>query len=78
MAQTIGLFIKVKLLRSLPKIYKIDVMITPGAHAQETQLNKQINDKERIAAALEHNNVQQLIRQGIQNTDNPPKLLKQY
>ena len=37
----IGLSIRVKLMRSLPSRYKIDVAITPGAHMQEAQVNKQ-------------------------------------
>ncbi|XP_069464778.1 cytosolic iron-sulfur assembly component 2B isoform X2 [Ambystoma mexicanum] len=35
MATLIGLSIKVKLLRSLPERFKIDVHITPGTHASE-------------------------------------------
>uniref|UniRef100_A0A8C1CJF0 Cytosolic iron-sulfur assembly component 2B n=1 Tax=Cyprinus carpio carpio TaxID=630221 RepID=A0A8C1CJF0_CYPCA len=35
MATLIGLSIKVKLLRSLPDRFKIDVHITPGTHASE-------------------------------------------
>lgn len=35
MATLIGLAIKVKLLRSLPKRFKVDVEITPGSHASE-------------------------------------------
>ncbi|KAJ0066938.1 hypothetical protein NL108_006180, partial [Boleophthalmus pectinirostris] len=35
MATLIGLSIKVKLLRSLPERFKIDVHITPGSHASE-------------------------------------------
>ncbi|KAF4799029.1 hypothetical protein TURU_058625 [Turdus rufiventris] len=35
MATLIGLSIKVKLLRSLPDRFKLDVHITPGTHASE-------------------------------------------
>ncbi|OXB61790.1 hypothetical protein ASZ78_004063 [Callipepla squamata] len=35
MATLIGLSIKVKLLRSLPERFKMDVHITPGTHASE-------------------------------------------
>ena len=35
MATLIGLSIRVKLLRSLPSRFKVDVRITPGAHASE-------------------------------------------
>jgi hypothetical protein len=51
MAQIIGLMIKVKLLNNLPKTMKSEVLITPGTHVKEHDVNKQINDKERVAAA---------------------------
>ena len=35
MATLIGLSIRVKLLRSLPAQYKVDVLISPGSHASE-------------------------------------------
>jgi metal-sulfur cluster biosynthetic enzyme len=35
MATLIGLAIRVKLLRSLPERFKVDVQITPGSHASE-------------------------------------------
>ena len=47
--------IRAKLLYTLPNRYKIDVTIVPGAHIQESQINKQLNDKERVTAALENN-----------------------
>lgn len=37
MATLIGLCIRVKLLRSLPSKYKVDIRITPGTHASEHQ-----------------------------------------
>ena len=52
MAQMIGLMIRVKLIRFLPKNLKSRVMITPGTHVSEVEINKQINDKERVAAAI--------------------------
>jgi metal-sulfur cluster biosynthetic enzyme len=55
MATLIGLCIRVKLLRSLPKRFKVDIYITPGAHQSEVAVNRQLNDKERVAAALENN-----------------------
>jgi metal-sulfur cluster biosynthetic enzyme len=54
MATLIGLCLRVKLLRSLPDRFKVDILITPGTHASETAVNKQLNDKERVAAALEN------------------------
>ncbi|KAJ9449100.1 Protein AE7 [Diplonema papillatum] len=50
----IGLCIRVKLLRCLPQRFKVDLKIVPGTHDQEIAVNKQLNDKERVAAALEN------------------------
>uniref|UniRef100_A0A2P2HXL1 MIP18 family protein CG7949-like n=1 Tax=Hirondellea gigas TaxID=1518452 RepID=A0A2P2HXL1_9CRUS len=54
MAALIGLSIRFKLLRSLPSRFKVRVLITPGSHASEEAVNKQLADKERVAAALEN------------------------
>lgn len=63
MATLIGLSIKVKLLRSLPDRFKIDVHITPGTHASEEAVNKQLADKERVAAALENSSLLEVVNQ---------------
>ncbi|XP_056605601.1 cytosolic iron-sulfur assembly component 2B [Triplophysa dalaica] len=63
MATLIGLSIKVKLLRSLPDRFKIDVHITPGTHASEDAVNKQLGDKERVAAALENSQLLEVVNQ---------------
>jgi len=34
--------------------FKVDVKINPGSHVSEIAVNKQLNDKERVAAALEN------------------------
>ena len=65
MATLIGLSIKVKLMRSLLKRYKIEVAITPGSNVSEAAINKQLADKERVAAALENNYLLSLINQCI-------------
>jgi len=31
--------------------------VTPGTHATEEAVNKQLNDKERVAAALENSDI---------------------
>eukprot|EP00889_Picochlorum_renovo_P005318 jgi/Picre1/32348/NNA_007694.t1 len=54
MATLIGLCIRVKLSKSLPERFKLDVTLSPGSHATEVAVNKQLNDKERVAAALEN------------------------
>ena len=62
-----------RLLRSLPPRFKVDIRIKPGSHQSELAgalslicnastcskltfylVNKQLNDKERVAAALEN------------------------
>ena len=63
MATLIGLCIRVKLLRSLPQRFKVDVNVTPGKHASEDAVNKQLNDKERVAAALENDNLLKTVNQ---------------
>ncbi|XP_077247303.1 protein AE7-like isoform X3 [Tasmannia lanceolata] len=61
MATVIGLCIRVKLMRSLPSHYKVDIRVAPGTHATETAVNKQLNDKERVAAALENPNLLEMV-----------------
>ncbi|KAF8116980.1 hypothetical protein N665_0013s0039 [Sinapis alba] len=61
MATIIGLSVRVKLMRSLPPRYKIDIRVAPGSHATEAALNKQLNDKERVAAALENPNLVEMV-----------------
>lgn len=65
MATLIGLSIRVKLLRSLPPRFKVNVEITPGTHASELAVNKQLADKERVAAALENKHLAEVINQCI-------------
>jgi len=62
MATLIGLSIRVKLLRSLPPRFKVTVEITPGTHASEFAVNKQLADKERVAAALENKHLAEDIK----------------
>nr|XP_058946557.1 cytosolic iron-sulfur assembly component 2B-like [Pocillopora verrucosa]XP_058946559.1 cytosolic iron-sulfur assembly component 2B-like [Pocillopora verrucosa] len=63
MATLIGLAIRVQLLRSLPERFKVDISITPGAHASEDAVNKQLADKERVAAALENTHLLEVVNQ---------------
>ncbi|XP_073261241.1 protein AE7 [Populus alba] len=61
MATVIGLCLRVKLMRSLPQRYKVDIKVAPGTHATEAAVNKQLNDKERVAAALENPNLVDMV-----------------
>ena len=63
MATLIGLSIRVRLLRALPERFKVDVKIRPGTHASEQAVNKQLADKERVAAALENAHLLDVVNQ---------------
>nr|XP_023013472.1 MIP18 family protein CG7949 [Leptinotarsa decemlineata] len=65
MATLIGLSIRVQLLRCLPARFKVKVEVTPGTHNAEQQVNKQLADKERVAAALENSHLIKVINQCI-------------
>ncbi|PVF98573.1 hypothetical protein CPB86DRAFT_349774 [Serendipita vermifera] len=69
MATIIGLCIRVRLLRSLPQRFKVDIVIKKGTHQSENAVNKQLNDKERVAAALENPNLLEVIEQCLSTTD---------
>jgi len=68
MATIIGLCIRVKLVRSLPPRYKVDIRVAPGSHATEAAVNKQLNDKERVAAALENPNLLDMVEECLSPT----------
>ena len=63
MATLIGLSIRVKLQRCLPSDYKIDVCIREGTHQSEEAINKQLNDKERVSAAVENSHLLSVVNQ---------------
>lgn len=54
MASLIGLSIVVRLRRSLPLRIKTRVCVRAGTHSNEHHINRQLNDKERVAAAAEN------------------------
>jgi len=41
----------------------VDVRIRSGTHASEAAVNKQLADKERVAAALENSHLLQVVNQ---------------
>ena len=45
------------------------VQITEGGHASEDQVNKQLNDKERVAAALENSHLFKMVEQCLSTVD---------
>lgn len=54
LATLIGLGIRVRLDRSINKWYRIGIYVKEGTHQSENQVNKQLNDKERVCAACEN------------------------
>ncbi|KAF5270234.1 hypothetical protein FQA39_LY08448 [Lamprigera yunnana] len=69
LATLIGLCIRIKLERSIPEQMKLDICIKKGAHTTEGEINKQINDKERIAAAMENPNLKEMVENCIKEED---------
>jgi len=51
--------------RSLPYKFKLDIFLSKGTHSTEDEINKQINDKERIAAAMENPNLKKIVDECI-------------
>lgn len=54
LATVIGLGVRVRLERALPPNYRVVVRCKENSHSQDDQVNKQLADKERVAAALEN------------------------
>jgi metal-sulfur cluster biosynthetic enzyme len=54
LATVIGLGVRVRLEQSLPPRFRVDVRIKEGTHASDEATNKQLGDKERVAAAMEN------------------------
>ncbi|KAH3762312.1 mitotic spindle-associated mmxd complex subunit mip18 [Pelomyxa schiedti] len=77
MATLIGLCIRVKLLRLLPRRFKVQILLSEGSHSSEEDVNKQLNDKERIAAAMENTNLLNVVNNCLSEkpiTDELPAL----
>lgn len=54
LATVIGLGVRVRLEQALPPRFRVEVKIKEGTHTTAEQVTKQLNDKERVAAALEN------------------------
>lgn len=61
LATVIGLAVRVRLEQALPPNYRVDIRMKEGAHAQDDQVNKQLADKERVAAALENDTLKNVL-----------------
>ncbi|KAK4116292.1 hypothetical protein N656DRAFT_701691 [Canariomyces notabilis] len=61
LATVIGLAVRCRLEQTLPPNYRVDVRMKVGSHDQDDQVNKQLGDKERVAAALENDTLQRML-----------------
>ncbi|KAK3098453.1 hypothetical protein FSP39_019596 [Pinctada imbricata] len=66
LASLIGLCMRSKLEKCMPEKFKLDIFIKEGTHSTAEEINKQINDKERVAAAMENPNLQRIIDKCIE------------
>ncbi|KAG6086629.1 hypothetical protein E4U15_000537 [Claviceps sp. LM218 group G6] len=57
LATVLGLGVRVRLEQCLPPNYRVDVICRENTHSQDDQVNKQLADKERVAAALENDSL---------------------
>jgi len=66
LATLIGLCLRTKLDRELPQgQFKVDIAVREGSHSTAAEVTKQINDKERVAAALENPNLKETVERCI-------------
>ncbi len=70
LATVIGLGVRVRLEQALPPNFRVDVRIKPGTHSQDDQVNKQLADKERVAAALENATLMGVLRKMVSYASN--------
>jgi len=66
LATVIGLAVRVRLEQTLPPGYRVDVRMKDGSHAQDDQVNKQLADKERVAAALENDTLRGILNKMLE------------
>lgn len=70
LATLIGLCLRTKLERVLvPGTVKLDILLREGSHSTEAEVNKQINDKERVAAAMENPNLRETVEECIKEEE---------
>lgn len=61
LATVLGLGVRVRLEQCLPPNYRVDVLCRENTHSQDDQVNKQLADKERVAAALENDSLRAVL-----------------
>uniref|UniRef100_A0A8C5N5C6 Cytosolic iron-sulfur assembly component 2A n=1 Tax=Leptobrachium leishanense TaxID=445787 RepID=A0A8C5N5C6_9ANUR len=69
LATLIGLCLRIKLQRCLSFKHKLEIFISEGTHSTEEDINKQINDKERVSAAMENPSLREIVEQCVTEPD---------
>lgn len=69
LATVIGLGVRVRLEESLPARFRVDVRIKAGTHSTADEVNKQLADKERVAAALWNPTLQSFIKKMLETCE---------
>lgn len=69
LASLIGLCLRTKISKTVIDRVKLDIVIAEGKHSTEEEINKQINDKERVAAALENPNLKGIVETCIKDPE---------
>lgn len=70
LATVIGLGVRVRLEQALPPRFRVDVRIKEGTHSTAEQVNRQLGDKERVAAALENGTLMGVLRKMLEGCEN--------
>ncbi|EME38275.1 hypothetical protein DOTSEDRAFT_48554 [Dothistroma septosporum NZE10] len=65
----IGLGVKVRLVNALPPRIRVDVRIKEGTSSSADEANKQLGDKERVAAAMENRNLVNMVNHMLSSCD---------
>lgn len=66
LATVIGLGVRVRLEQSLPARFRVDVRIKEGTHSTAEEVNKQLADKERVAAAMENSTLMGVLKKMLE------------
>lgn len=69
LATVIGLGVRVRLEQALPPRFRVDVRIKKGTHSTDEAVNKQLGDKERVAAALENGTLMGVLRKMLETCE---------
>ncbi|ELR47734.1 Protein FAM96A [Bos mutus] len=54
---------------ALWRLLLLEIYTSEGTHSTEEDINKQINDKERVAAAMENPNLREIVEQCVLEPD---------